>query len=829
MRRLDYVTNALDKNTHSVSSPDELLRLVRSEANQLTLKNYRMDLAMGKGKDSPWKKLLIAIIPQALRLDANNPSHKADDMVDSGWIFIDDDRDEISAQVRYAQFLARLAELGIADCPHVAMESASRKLHILVPKLDMSLGVAENHTQWAQLLTDCLVLDPSTKNRNKLMFCTGRILGGDLSLLFADVVPQVSLSQDGYSVLNCHSVQCEETCSLAVRDNVDDGSYPLRPAGSLAGPPSHSALCSPRSARLGIQPSLQGPRYAPLKRDNATIAETNCQISNVNCELGEIAASITQQLGDGSLVVAEGNRNNMLYAVARQMAYIEGISKADVVDALRALDFYGLPEREAIAAIRSALGHEKTWLYKLPDELANALGQSDTALAMTYQQEQPEVSNSLWATANTEIEPPALIKLFTPLVPENAREAVAAMVFSPLGTFLNNAVTIRDVSGKRRNLQFTTIIVGNSSSGKGFSDTISDLITERHRLHDLSSWTQITAWQEQKRTTPKGEPQPLKPVVPLRLLSSNMTEPALLERLSALEPMGERAFIKVSEIDDLRKMQSAGTKLGAGQEIILSAFDTSKFGALRVSADAISAMTVMSVNILASSTFPGTQDFFRAGIERGSVGRCDIAIVPDSYDVPRYQDPTPEFYEQLSIYLDRLESASGEIVSPDIDRVIEEIRLTYSNPESPLSHHQNPEYYKLCHRQLLITKQKATMLYICNDYQWDASWEPWLHHAFNYGMECKLTVFASEIASWEKRQCMATTPRISTRGPKSELSQLGNADGIFTLAQLVALKRTNDSTATDEELTRKAKTLIRTWVLRKHIAPTDNEGEYQKL
>ena len=41
---------------------------------------------------------------------------------------------------------------------------------------------------------------------------------------------------------------------------------PLRPLGSLAGPPSHRALCSPRSARLGIQLTLQGPRYAPLKR-----------------------------------------------------------------------------------------------------------------------------------------------------------------------------------------------------------------------------------------------------------------------------------------------------------------------------------------------------------------------------------------------------------------------------------------------------------------------------------------------------------------------------------------------------------------------------------
>jgi hypothetical protein len=102
------------------------------------------------------------------------------------------------------------------------------------------------------------------------------------------------------------------------------------------------------------------------------------------------------------------------------------------------------------------------------------------------------------------------------------------MIFAPLGSYLNNTVTIDDVSGQERNIQFTSIVVGNSSSGKGFAGTLSDLITERHRQHDISSWAQLTAWQEQKRTTPKGEAAPPKPDVPLYLLASNMTEPALL-------------------------------------------------------------------------------------------------------------------------------------------------------------------------------------------------------------------------------------------------------------------------------------------------------------
>lgn len=528
-------------------------------------------------------------------------------------------------------------------------------------------------------------------------------------------------------------------------------------------------------------------------------------------------SALERQLGlEGT--VTEGTRNQSLFTLTCYARQVLG----DDVDTLYAnLPTYGLSEQECRRTIRSAVSRARAEGYSPVVERALEELQSGSYAQQTYQE-------TIISPEFEDIEVPSLVQLFTPLVPDNAREAAAAMIFSPLGSYLNNTVAIRDVSGKRRNLQFTTIIVGNSSSGKGFADMVSDLITERHRQHDKASWTQITAWQEQKRTTPKGEPAPIKPQVPIYLLPPNMTEPALLERFAALEPVNGRAYLKVSEIDELRKMQTAaGTRLGAGQEIVLSAFDTAPYGALRVSADAVSAMTVTSINIVASSTYPGTQDFFRQGIERGSVGRCDIAIVPDSYDVPRYHDPTPEFYTQLDIIIDRLQQATGEIVNDDIDRTIEDIRLAYSNPQSVLSYHHNPEHYKLCHRQLLITKQKATILYICNNYQWDPTWEPWLHHVFYYGMQCKLEVFAGEIASWEKRQIAATAPRIAQRsGPQSELENLPQT---FTLNDIVVMKRhTASPTDTDEQLTTKAKTLIRTWRLRGRIVPTEQEGVWEK-
>lgn len=747
MPKLIVCKNAFDQKSVLVDNAQQLLQIVRSDYYKRIIESYR------RTGDEMAKKYMLGCIFQGVRNDESVETHLAQDLHPSGWIFLDDDRPhtEISADERHRAVEERLAQLGMSGIPHIAMRSSSYKYHLLVPFLDKTKSLLENHLMWEEKFQGVLVLDASTRNVNRITFFCGEIYTGDESL--------------NYFFENDLSVNVDESMNVS------------------------SAPAQPES-------------------------------SNADSQLDEIAASITRQLNGGSLVVAQGNRNNMLYAVARQMAYLDGITESEVVDALRSLQFYGLPEREAVAAIRSAMSHERTLLYKLPDELQHALEELDPA---------PETTH-IHTVADEQVETPELIRLFAALVPENAAEAVAAMVFNPLGTYLNNSVKIYDVSGKRRNIQFSTIVVGNSSSGKGFSDMISDLITERHRQKDLTQWALLTKWQEQKRATAKGDPQPLKPQALIRILPPNLTEPSMLERLSALQNVSARAYIKCSEIDDLRKLQSTASRLGAGQEIIISAFDTVSYGALRVSADAISAQTVMSVNILAASTFPGTQEFFRAGIERGSVGRCDFCIVKDAFDVvPRYQDPTPEFYQQLDIYLDRLEMATGEIVSEDIDRVIEQIRLSYSHEDSPLSYHHNPEHYKLSHRQLLITKQKATILYICNDYNWNPAWEPWLFHAFYYGMECKLNIFAADIAAWERKQRLATTHNITARRPKGELSQLGDANGLFALSDLVNLKRSQNPNATDEELTRKAKTLIRTWILRKHIAPTGNNGEYQKI
>ena len=693
----------------------------------------------------------------------------------------------------------RLHNQGLAHYPMVVMESASGGgLHIYVRLSERMMRM----------------------NRREVIALWGDILGVEFDPSVIDPARRAFQSYNLFSA--------EEEIALLFGADLTDK--------------QREATLKIENSKLKIESSSQDDNIAG--RDN--IAEPNSEFIIHHSELAEVATRLLLHLC-GTTTPPEGTRNTTLYEAAKQMAYLDGITEEELIEAFRPMAFLGLPETEARSCIRSAMKREKTWLYTLPPELARAMEEIESfnpvtlnavnlqvagskgKAKMKVESDHPEANFHLssfnFPLEGTQV--PELVSLFTSLVPEHTREAAASMIFAPLGSYLNNTVTIDDVSGQERNLQFTSIVVGNSSSGKGFASTLSDLITERHRQHDIGSWAQLTAWQEQKRTTPKGEAAPPKPDVPLYLLTNNMTEPALLERLKALEPHHGRAYINVPEIDDLRKMQTvSASRIGAGQEIILSAFDTARYGALRVSAEAVSTITVMSLNIVASSTYPGTQDFFRGGVERGSVGRCDISIVPDCYDVPHYGRPTPELYAQLDTYIDRLQQATGHIQCDDIDRVIEEIRLAYNDPQSPLSYHQNAEYYKLCHRQLLITKQKATILYICNDYQWDPTWEPWLHHAFYYGMECKINVFGAEIDSWIKRQCAALSPRIIRHGPKSELEALPQT---FTLSELVDYKRSVATTPiTEEQLIAKAKTQLRAWKTRGHIIPTEQEGVWEK-
>ena len=82
----------------------------------------------------------------------------------------------------------------------------------------------------------------------------------------------------------------------------------------------------------------------------------------------------------GTTTPPEGSRNNTLYEAARQMAYLDGITEEELLDAFAPLHYLGLSRQEAQACIRSAMRHEKTWKYTLPPALTKAMEETPSNL-----------------------------------------------------------------------------------------------------------------------------------------------------------------------------------------------------------------------------------------------------------------------------------------------------------------------------------------------------------------------------------------------------------------------------------------------------------------
>lgn len=117
------------------------------------------------------------------------------------------------------------------------------------------------------------------------------------------------------------------------------------------------------------------PKFDEVKDESSLPNGINFPLSSLNFQLETIAKRLIESLC-GTTTPPEGTRNTTLYEAAKQMAYLDGITEEELIEAFRPLAFLGLPETEARSCIRSAMKREKTWLYTLPPELSRAMEQT---------------------------------------------------------------------------------------------------------------------------------------------------------------------------------------------------------------------------------------------------------------------------------------------------------------------------------------------------------------------------------------------------------------------------------------------------------------------
>lgn len=490
----------------------------------------------------------------------------------------------------------------------------------------------------------------------------------------------------------------------------------------------------------------------------------------------------------------EGERNETIYKATKELSYICGITKDDLVEAFAELGFYGLGQEECAAAVGSGLKHDKFWELKPSPVLTKAVASLTTNPSPLIATPSPLTANPL--TANPLTIPsrltqcpampknlPPLLKLITSRVPDHCRQSAAQSCFAPLGVFLSNTAFIRGLDNTPRRLQFSELVVGPSSSGKDYLPRLSEAIMKRRIEHDNEVYAALDAWKELCQLTPKTEARPLKPAAPIYWIKTNCTQSALIERMKELEKIQGRGLMLASEIDDLRFCQSATGGSGA-QALILNAHTTpSQWGADRSGADSISGSSTLSLNIAASSTPLGMQKFFAGGTASGSINRCSVSIVPSTRTLPRFEDFSDAWHTALSPFLDNLEAARSEYVCEEIDDMVADLYQEY-NTDPDLQ--QRDVIYNLHHRQLLIVKQRAYLLYIAAGGVWTDEMEQYCRWSFYYQRSALLTVFARDILAYEAAQCPLKITYTAS-GPKR--SELLDMKATFSLDDLITLRR----------------------------------------
>ena len=680
-----------------------------------------------------------------------------------------------------------LQQLGLAHYPMVVMESVSGKgLHLYVRLTEEMARMDRREVilQWSRMLGvdfDLAVTDPARRAFQSPYMYTPQ---EDVALLFGAPLTEEQREAMKHSVLTT-----DYTCFTDYK----------------------TGGCSAQQGNNPSNPWLPG-------------AFPNSEAQN--CQLEDLAANLVEQIC-GTATPPEGMRNNTLFEAARTMCYLDGVTEADIAAAFAPIDWLGLPESEARACIHSAARQDKTWKYVMPPLLVKAIGQLTMgnsqltmAPAANINNMQPVGEISDMSAASLSLPDlatlPPLIAHVVDRIPENARASAAQALFAPLGSYLNNACVMRDLSNNLRHMQFTEIVGGETSSGKGYLPRMCEAIMARRIAHDREAYLALDNWRAECQQLPKGEQRPPKPCVPTYYLKTNITQAALIEKMKLLETVGGRALMVAPEIAELKYCQSA-TGGSAAHQLLLAAHDTpSQWGADRAGIDSISASTTLSLNIAASATPYGLATFLKHGAENGTLNRCSASIVSATRDLPRYEDFDEQWQATLSPWLDNIEQATGEIHCDEADLVIEDLRQWYNRtPEIA----DRPVLYAICHRQILIAKQRAYLLYIAHGYQWTDAMENFTRWSFHYQLHCLYTLFMADILTYENTQRTPLAAGFAPVGGKrSELLDLPRQ---FTVDDLIALRKSRGATHNLESL---GKEQLRTWRRRGFIALDEKQS-----
>lgn len=311
---------------------------------------------------------------------------------------------------------------------------------------------------------------------------------------------------------------------------------------------------------------------------------------------------------------AVGNRNTMLYRLARLMRYICDF-QADHL--LAVIPQWGLSEQERRQAVVSAVGSPRG--TDMPYELRYCIDTLRGQQTGSADEEQPAEDEPNPIPANL----PRLLRIFVKRNPRN-RKAALLSCLPVLGCLLTRLRSeYRD--GNEESPIFMVVINGPQASGKSFIKEIYYRLAAPMLKNDQEQMQKEREYLEKVRRAKNQKQQPERETFAFRCLEAFISNTQLLKRVDQNNGLAVISF--APEIDTVTRGNRSGSWADKG-EIYRNGFEGGLYGQDMASDNSYSGRVELRYNLLFSGTNQAVAAFFR-NVENGMTSRFAFAQMAD--------------------------------------------------------------------------------------------------------------------------------------------------------------------------------------------------------
>lgn len=357
-------------------------------------------------------------------------------------------------------------------------------------------------------------------------------------------------------------------------------------------------------------------------------------------------------------------------------------------------------------------------------------------------------------------------------------------------------------------------LIGKQSSGKGLVNKPIEYVLADITERDKENVQREEQWRERNKGKGASKDRQNRPKdIVIQRLDQDLTPAALAQSLIDGERNGKKRIItKVDEIEFL-------SDIGDGDKrkvslLVRYGFDSGSWGQRRVGLDSVNGSYTVRWVWNASSTSSRAKAFInRDWVANGSLSRLNVntIIKPEgNQNIKKVEAYDDKYAEELKVYIDRLNAASGDIRCKQADALAYKL-LEEHNEIADLC--ESEGYRVFSYRAVKIGWLKACLLYIMNDYKWDKSIAEYVAYSVRRDLWAKFLYFGDEIEAE-----FAEEKNVSRSTPKNMLTMLPDE---FTFEDYLnvrqSLGKQGDGRGT-----------IRIWVHRGYIVLDDTTKRYVK-